>query len=136
MLTTNMRTTTLRSVALLTAGLLLASGSLGCRSSGSGKGAHGCSSCGTTAAAVPPARNEFAAAPQAAASATGGQRTCPVTGQELGSMGPPVAVNVAGRTVYVCCAGCSRAVQQDPDKYLAAVDAELRGSRGAAGGAL
>lgn len=36
----------------------------------------------------------------------GGQQYCPVTGAKLGSMGEPVPVDVGGRTVYVCCAGC------------------------------
>ena len=38
----------------------------------------------------------------------GGQRNCPVTGEALGSMGPPIPVNVQGQTVYVCCQGCSK----------------------------
>tara|TARA_R110002072_G_scaffold282553_1_gene445535 strand:+ start:5905 stop:6633 length:729 start_codon:yes stop_codon:yes gene_type:complete len=34
------------------------------------------------------------------------QRTCPVTGDLLGSMGKPIKVNVNGRMVFVCCQGC------------------------------
>jgi len=34
------------------------------------------------------------------------QRTCPITGDLLGSMGKPIKVNVDGRTVFVCCQGC------------------------------
>jgi Cu(I)/Ag(I) efflux system membrane fusion protein len=45
--------------------------------------------------------------------------TCPVTGKPLGSMGPPVTVNVAGRSVMLCCKGCEDAVRQSPEKYLA-----------------
>ena len=63
------------------------------------------------------------AAPKAAGP-YGGQKTCPVTGEELGSMGPPVAVTVKGETVYVCCRGCAGKAQADPDKTLAAVAAE------------
>ncbi len=44
--------------------------------------------------------------------------TCPVTGKPLGSMGPPVRVAVAGRSVLICCKGCEGAVKADPDKYL------------------
>lgn len=44
--------------------------------------------------------------------------TCPVTGQKLGSMGPPVSVTVNGRTIQVCCDACVAKVQQNPDKYL------------------
>ncbi|MDR3634432.1 MAG: heavy metal-binding domain-containing protein [Isosphaeraceae bacterium] len=34
------------------------------------------------------------------------QKTCPVTGKPLGSMGPPVPVVVAGKRVFLCCEGC------------------------------
>ena len=63
-------------------------------------------------------------APAVAAPPFGGQRTCPVTGEELGSMGKPVPVTVKGQTVYVCCRGCAAKAQADPDKTLAAVTAE------------
>ena len=56
----------------------------------------------------------------------GGQKTCPVTGEELGSMGKPVPVTVKGETVYVCCRGCAAKAQADPDKTLAAVAAERK----------
>ena len=47
------------------------------------------------------------------------QKTCPVTGQPLGSMGDPVKVVVKGQTVFLCCAACEDAIKKDPDKYLA-----------------
>ncbi len=43
---------------------------------------------------------------------------CPVTGKPLGSMGPPVRVVVAGRTVLICCEGCEEKLRKDPEKYL------------------
>ena len=46
------------------------------------------------------------------------QDTCPVTKQKLGSMGKPIRVSVAGRSLWVCCAGCINAVQSNPEKYL------------------
>lgn len=46
------------------------------------------------------------------------QRICPVTGEVLGSMGPPIAVRVSGRTIQVCCQACVGAVQRSPEKYL------------------
>lgn len=46
------------------------------------------------------------------------QKTCPVNGEPLGSMGKPIRVDVAGRSVYVCCAGCVNAVRRNPQKYL------------------
>lgn len=48
------------------------------------------------------------------------QRTCPVTKQPLGSMGKPLRVNVAGRSVFVCCEGCVNALKNNPQKYLSA----------------
>ena len=47
------------------------------------------------------------------------QKTCPVTGAELGSMGPPVAVEIGGRTVWTCCDACPPKVKANPAKFLA-----------------
>lgn len=88
----------------------------------------GCSSpdgCRTCRKEVPtPAANLGPTVPTGAAAPAdrlyGGQKTCPVTGEELGAMGKPVAVTVKGRTVYVCCRGCADKAQADPDKTLAA----------------
>jgi len=46
------------------------------------------------------------------------QKTCPVTGEPLDSMGGPVRVEVNGRTVFVCCKGCEPALRKNPAKYL------------------
>lgn len=51
------------------------------------------------------------------------QRTCPVTGKPLGSMGVPPRVEVRGRPVFLCCKGCSSAIENDPEKYLARLPA-------------
>nr|WP_168221863.1 efflux RND transporter periplasmic adaptor subunit [Aquisphaera giovannonii] len=48
------------------------------------------------------------------------QATCPVTGLKLNSMGGPVPVEVAGRTLSVCCPGCVPKLESDPGRYLAA----------------
>ena len=50
------------------------------------------------------------------------QGMCPVTGEELGSMGPPVPVTAQGRTAYVCCEGCVSAFKEKPGDYLQVVD--------------
>ncbi len=47
------------------------------------------------------------------------QKVCPVTGEPLDSMGGPVRLVVAGRTVFVCCKGCEAPLRKDPAKYLA-----------------
>jgi YHS domain-containing protein len=51
------------------------------------------------------------------------QKVCPVTGQPLGSMGPPFKVVFQGQTVFLCCEGCEAALRKNPEKYLA----KLRG---------
>ena len=65
--------------------------------------------------------------PAVAAAPYGGQKKCPVTGEELGSMGAPRPAVVKGQTVYVCCRGCVAKAQADPDKTLAAVAADRAG---------
>jgi Cu(I)/Ag(I) efflux system membrane fusion protein len=47
------------------------------------------------------------------------QKICPVTTQKLGSMGDPVPVEVEGRKVWTCCAGCPPKLKATPAKYLA-----------------
>lgn len=56
-----------------------------------------------------------------------GQKTCPVTGAVLGSMGPAVPVNAGGMTIYVCCQACVAKVQGDPATYVLKVEAERAG---------
>ncbi len=51
------------------------------------------------------------------------QRICPVTKMQLGSMGTPPKVEVNGRVVFLCCIGCKGPLLEDPDKYLANLDA-------------
>jgi hypothetical protein len=53
------------------------------------------------------------------------QRLCPVTGDELDSMGSPIAVNVLGKRIYVCCDSCVTAVRRSPQKYLQKVADDL-----------
>ncbi len=69
------------------------------------------------------ALNEVATVPaseiQLAAAAIARQKICPVSGKPLGSMGDPVAVDVNGQRVFVCCGGCVNSVKTDPAKYAA-----------------
>lgn len=51
------------------------------------------------------------------------QKVCPVGGEALGSMGTPVKVMIGDRAVFLCCEGCRSAVEGDPEKYLAKLDA-------------
>ena len=50
------------------------------------------------------------------------QGFCPVmTESALGSMGPPVKVDVGGEAVFVCCKGCGKKAQANAEKTLATV---------------
>jgi hypothetical protein len=60
------------------------------------------------------------------ASAQGKQTKCPVMKEELGSKPTAVAYTgknkaYKGKSVMVCCPGCSGAIKKDPDKYFAMV---------------
>ncbi|MHC4142234.1 MAG: heavy metal-binding domain-containing protein [Planctomycetota bacterium] len=51
--------------------------------------------------------------------------TCPVTGQELGSMGNPVVLLHGGREVRFCCKGCIQRFEKDATKYFAQMDRQI-----------
>ena len=42
------------------------------------------------------------------------QKTCPVTGKSLGSMGTPPKIIVKGKPLFVCCAPCSAKSRLNP----------------------
>lgn len=43
------------------------------------------------------------------------QTVCPVMG---GKINKDVFVDVKGKRIYLCCAGCEKALKADPDKYI------------------
>ena len=47
------------------------------------------------------------------------QKTCPVGEEPLGSMGTPIKVSAGNRTVFLCCKGCRKKFEANPDKYVA-----------------
>ena len=47
------------------------------------------------------------------------QHICPVSGKRLGTMGAPQKVDVDGRSVWICCAGCEDTLLDSPAEYLA-----------------
>lgn len=55
------------------------------------------------------------------ASAGGAQKICPVSGEELGSMGDPVVVSHEGKEVKLCCDSCVAEFKADPAKFAAMV---------------
>ena len=50
------------------------------------------------------------------------QKNCLVTAARLGSMGEPIAVDVAGRQVWACCASCLPKLKAEPARYLVRLD--------------
>ena len=57
------------------------------------------------------------------------QRFCPILpANRLGVMGTPVKVVLAGRTVFLCCDGCKKKAQDNPQETLAKVK-KLKDSR-------
>lgn len=44
------------------------------------------------------------------------------TDERLGSMGPPLKLDIMGQPVFICCKGCKRKAEADPDKTLAKVE--------------
>jgi hypothetical protein len=47
------------------------------------------------------------------------QRTCPVSGQRLGSMDAPIIVEADGRRVLLCCESCKESFLEKPADYIA-----------------
>ncbi len=46
------------------------------------------------------------------------QRTCPVTGAALGSMGVPIKITLRSQTVFLCCQGCVGKAKRSPEEML------------------
>lgn len=72
----------------------------------------------TSLAQTPEYRSRLAGG-HADAAAPDEQKICPVTDAELGTMGPPVAVEIEGRKVWTCCDACPPKVKANPAKFLA-----------------
>lgn len=49
------------------------------------------------------------------------QTACPVMG---GKINNAQYVDVGGKRIYVCCAGCIAAIKADPEKYMKKMEAE------------
>ena len=49
-------------------------------------------------------------------------KTCPVSGEELGSMGDPIDVVHGTRLVRFCCKSCPKKLKKDPAKVMAEVN--------------
>ena len=47
------------------------------------------------------------------------QKTCPVSGKPLGTMGVPYKVTVEETNVFLCCDGCEEELRKNASEYLA-----------------
>lgn len=45
---------------------------------------------------------------------------CPVSGDDLGAMGGALKVSRGDQATFICCEGCLKAIQAEPDKFFAA----------------
>jgi len=50
------------------------------------------------------------------------QKVCPVMDEPLGGMGAPLMVDVNGKAVYICCAGCAKKLLAQPEEFLTKLD--------------
>jgi len=55
------------------------------------------------------------------------QGTCPVSGEELGSMGTPVKVEHNGKVAFLCCDHCKGKFDANPEEYMAKIDGGSEG---------
>lgn len=57
------------------------------------------------------------------------QEWCVISSDErLGSMGAPIRLDIQGQAVYVCCKGCQKKAESNPEKTLAKL-AELKAKK-------
>lgn len=59
-----------------------------------------------------------AKATEADAEAVAALKTCPVSKEDLDSMGGPLKVTRAGKSTFICCKGCLKELQADPDVFF------------------
>ena len=52
--------------------------------------------------------------------AVAAQKTCSVSKEDLDSMGGPLKVSLGDKSTFICCKGCLKQVQANPEKYLGA----------------
>ena len=57
---------------------------------------------------------------QADAKAIAAMKVCAVTKEDLSSMGGPLKVTRGDKSTFICCKGCLKAIQANPDKFFGA----------------
>lgn len=53
-------------------------------------------------------------------------KICPVSGNPIGSMGPGITHLYHGRIYHLCCGGCIKTFDSDPEKYSKIAESENR----------
>jgi len=46
------------------------------------------------------------------------QRSCPISGNRLGVMGPPLQITIENQSIWLCCEGCKEDALKDPQATL------------------
>jgi len=81
---------------------------------------------GCTSTPADPVAEERAKLDPADRAAVDAQEWCVIsTEKRLGSMAAPIKLNIKGEVVFLCCKGCVRKAESDPEKTLAKL-AELK----------
>ena len=68
----------------------------------------------------------FAKATKADEKAIAAQKVCPVSKEDLFSMGGPLKVSRGDKSTFICCKGCLKEIQANPDKFLGAPAADAK----------
>ena len=55
-----------------------------------------------------------------------GNKHCPVSGNKVGEMGPPIKVEYNGKVYNLCCSGCVSSFKSDPEKYSKIAEDEAK----------
>ena len=55
-----------------------------------------------------------------------GNKYCPVSGNKVGEMGPPIKVEYNGKVYNLCCAGCVSSFKNNPEKYSKIAEDEAK----------
>ena len=66
-------------------------------------------------------------APQTAVQAVEvGNKICPVSGNKVGEMAPPVKIEYNGKVYNLCCSMCVKTFKSDPEKYSKVAEDEVK----------
>ena len=57
-----------------------------------------------------------------------GNKHCPVSGKEVGVMGPAFKITYNGKVYNLCCPGCKSTFNSDPQKYSKIAEDDARAS--------